>query len=188
MKVLLHVCCGICATAVAERLMCEGHRVTGYFYNPNIHPVDEYKKRLEAAKKAAEELGFELVEGPYDRERWFELVKGTEYEVEGGSRCEICYKMRLEKTYEYMRKKMFDAFTTTLSASPHKDAMLINAIGREIGDERFICADFKKKGGFARATELSDEMALYRQHYCGCIYSQEAEHRKALRHEKENHN
>jgi predicted adenine nucleotide alpha hydrolase (AANH) superfamily ATPase len=173
MKVLLHVCCGVCATAVAERLMVEGHTVTGYFYNPNIHPVDEYKRRLEAAREAASQLGFEFVEGPYDRERWFELVKGKEYEGEGGERCRLCYRMRLEKTYEYMRKKMFDAFTTTLSVSPHKDAAIINAIGRDIGGERFINADFKKKGGFLRATEMSKEMGLYRQHYCGCIYSQE---------------
>ncbi|MBD3426118.1 MAG: recombinase [Candidatus Omnitrophica bacterium] len=173
MKILLHICCGVCAGAVAEKLMIEGHRVTGYFYNPNIHPVDEYQRRLEASRKVATELGFDLVEGPYDRQKWFELVKGLEYAPEGGDRCRICYRIRLEQTYKYMREKIFGAFTTTLSVSPHKDAAVINSIGREIGGEKFINADFKKKGGFLRATEMSREMGLYRQDYCGCVYSQE---------------
>ena len=173
MKVLLHICCGVCASSVAERLMCDGHRVTGFFYNPNIHPADEYQKRLAAAAETARQLGFELVEGPYDRQNWFQLVKGKEYEPEGGARCELCFIMRLKKTYEYFSKGMFDAFTTTLTVSPLKDAELVNKIGREMGGERFICADFKKKGGFARATELSRQWGLYRQNYCGCIYSLE---------------
>ncbi|MEA3489544.1 MAG: epoxyqueuosine reductase QueH [Candidatus Omnitrophota bacterium] len=173
MKILLHICCGVCATSVVERLMCEGHTVTGFFYNPNIHPVDEYERRLEAARKVAGHMGFELVEGPYDRENWFQLVKGKEYEPEGGKRCEACFRMRLEKTYLYMKRHMFGAFTATLTVSPLKDAALVNAIGREIGDEAFICADFKKKGGFARAMEVAQELELYRQDYCGCIYSLE---------------
>ncbi|MGB2630860.1 MAG: epoxyqueuosine reductase QueH [Candidatus Omnitrophota bacterium] len=174
MKVLLHICCGVCASSVVEQLMCDGHVVTGFFYNPNIHPVDEYKERLKAAKKTAIELGFELVEGPYDRENWFLRMKGKEYEPEGGARCEECFRMRLEKTYEYFRKKgTFDAFTTTLSISPLKDALLVNRIGYEIGQDRFISANFKKRGGFARAIECAKEWGLYRQHYCGCIYSKE---------------
>ena len=181
MKVLLHICCGVCAAAVAEKLMIEGHEVTGFFYNPNIHPVSEYKKRLDAASEVARELKFELVEGLYDRERWFELAKGAEYAPEGGERCERCFRMRLEKTHQYMRKNMFDAFTTTLTVSPLKDATLVNSIGREIGDEKFICADFKKKGGSQRAGELAKEMGLYRQNYCGCIYSLEEMERKHAR-------
>lgn len=153
--------------------MCEGHTVTGYFYNPNIHPADEYMKRLDAAKKVAKEIGFEFIEGKYDRENWFELIKGTEYEPEGGKRCELCFRMRLKDTYEYSKKHMFDKFTTTLSVSPHKDVVLVNQIGREIGGEDFICADFKKKNGFQRAMEMAKEMGLYRQGYCGCIYSKE---------------
>ena len=94
MKVLLHICCGVCAGAVTERLMIEGHSVTGFFYNPNIHPVDEYERRLDAARKVARELGFELIEGIYDRENWFQMVKGKEYEPEGGARCEMCFIMR----------------------------------------------------------------------------------------------
>jgi len=178
MNVLLHACCGVCASAVVERLLCDGHPVTLYFYNPNIHPVDEYKRRLEAAKKVALEWGVGFVEGPYDRERWFESVRGAEREPEGGKRCEICYRLRLEKTYEYMKWNNFDAFTTTLSVSPHKDARLINDIGIDIGGDRFIVADFKKKGGFQRANELSEEWGLYRQNYCGCVYSEEEMHRR----------
>jgi len=173
MKILLHICCGVCATAAAERLMCEGHSVTGFFYNPNIHPVDEYKKRLETAQKVASEMNFDLVEGPYDRERWFELVKGHEYDPEGGKRCQICFRMRLKKTYEYMKKHIFNMFTTTLTVSPHKDVTLVDCIGREIGGDSFYSADFKKRGGFQRAMELSKEWDLYKQKYCGCIYSLE---------------
>lgn len=173
MKVLLHICCAICAGAAVEHLMCEGHNVTGFFYNPNIHPSDEYEKRLESARRIARHLNFELVEGVYNREKWFSEIRGNEYEPEGGKRCEICFSMRLRKTYEYLRKKMFDAFTTTLTMSPLKDVSLINFIGREIGDEKFILEDFKKKGGFNRSSVLAKELDLYRQNYCGCIYSLE---------------
>lgn len=174
MNILLHICCGICAAPVAERLMRDGHRVTGFFYNPNIHPEDEYGRRLEVARRVAKEVGFELIEGPYDRERWFEAVKGKEYSPEGGARCIVCYEMRLRKTYEQMRKKNLDAFTTTLTVSPHKAAETINKVGMDIGGEKFLLFDFKKRGGFQRATELAKEWGLYRQHYCGCIHSLEA--------------
>jgi len=173
MKILLHICCGVCAAAVVEKLMTEGHTVTGFFYNPNIHPVDEYERRLGAARRVSDELGFKLIEGPYDRENYFLAVKGHEYDAEGAGRCKICFRLRLEKTYECMKKHMLNAFTTTLSVSPHKDAMVISGIGREIGGERFISADFKKKGGFARSQDLAKEWGLFRQHYCGCIYSLE---------------
>ena len=181
MRVLLHICCGVCAAAVIERLMCEGYRVTGFFYNPNIHPGDEYDKRLEAARSACGEFGIELVEGLYDREKWFEAIKGKEYEPEGGMRCETCFYIRLKKTYEYHMKKMFDAFTTTLTVSPLKDALLVNRIGYEIGGDRFIPADFKKKGGYTRAMELSREWGLFRQDYCGCIYSLEEKYAREKR-------
>jgi predicted adenine nucleotide alpha hydrolase (AANH) superfamily ATPase len=174
MKVLLHICCGVCASSVAERLMCEGHTVTGFFYNPNVHPADEYERRLEAARKVSRELGFELARGPYDRENWFQLIKGKEYEPEGGSRCETCFRMRLEKTYEYFRKKGdFKFFTTTLTVSPKKDALLVNRVGCDIAPDHFMAANFKTKNGFLRATELAREWGLYHQHYCGCIYSKE---------------
>jgi len=147
--------------------MCDGHRVTGFFYNPNIHPADEYERRLKAARETARQLGFELAEGPYDRQRWFELVKGKEYEPEGGGRCAVCFAMRLEKTFEYLRKNMFDAFTTTLTVSPMKDVTCVNDTGRRIGGERFICADFKKRGGSARTAELAREWGLYARTIAG---------------------
>lgn len=153
--------------------MCEGHTVTGYFYNPNIHPEDEYRRRLDAAEKAAAGIGFELIEGPYDRERWFTAVKGLEYDKEGGGRCLVCYEMRLRKTFETMKKKGFGAFTTTLTLSPHKCSSAINEIGRKIDEDHFILCDFKKKGGFSRAGEIAVEIGIYRQNYCGCIYSLE---------------
>lgn len=179
MHILLHICCGVCAGAVAEKLMIEGHTVTGYFYNPCIHPQDEYKRRLGAAKKVAEVLYFDIIDEKYDRENWFELIKGMEYSPEGGNRCKECFGMRLCKTFDFFkRKEIYDKFTTTLSISPHKNADLINEIGREIGGEKYMLADFKLKGGFQRASEMAKEMQLYRQDYCGCIYSQEEMIRK----------
>ncbi|MFH1412054.1 MAG: epoxyqueuosine reductase QueH [Candidatus Omnitrophota bacterium] len=173
MNILLHICCGVCATTSAEQLLCEGYKVTGFFYGPNIHPVDEYQKRLQAAKRVAKELSFDLIEGPYDRERWFEAVKGKECDGEGSGRCDICFRMRLERTYELFRKKGFDLFTTTLTAGPMKDAVKVNAIGYDIGGDKFIPYNFKKKDGFKRAVELAKEWGIYRQTYCGCVYSQE---------------
>jgi predicted adenine nucleotide alpha hydrolase (AANH) superfamily ATPase len=174
MRILLHICCGVCAGSVAEKLMVDGHKVTGFFYNPCIHPKDEYQRRLEVARKIALDMGFDLGEGPYDRETWFELVKGREYDPEGGARCRICFDMRLRRTFEYFREKgVFDLFATTLSVSPHKDAEVINSAGRAIGGDKYMISDFKRKGGFQRAMEIAKEHGLYRQDYCGCIYSLE---------------
>jgi epoxyqueuosine reductase len=173
MKVLLHICCGVCAGPVIEKLLCRGYTVTGYFYDPNIHPADEYERRLASAQKTANELNIELIEGKYDRERWFEAVQGTEYEPEGGKRCEICYRLRLQKTYEYAKRHMYDAFTTTLTIGPMKKAETINRIGLEIGADRFIADDYKRNGGSERAALLSRELGLYRQDYCGCVYGHE---------------
>jgi len=161
--------------------MCEGYVVTGFFYNPNIHPVDEYKKRFAQVQVASKELGFELFEGPYDREEWFLRAKGNEYAKEGGERCSICFRMRLEKTYEYFKKGDFSYFTTTLSVSPHKNVTLINKIGMDIGGDKFLLRDFKKQDGFKRSQELSKEWHLYRQHYCGCIYSLENSYEEKIR-------
>lgn len=179
MRILLHACCGICAASVIERLLTDGHSITVYFYGPNIHPVDEYRRRRDACRKAAREWGVEFAEGLYDRETWFAAVRGLEYNPEGGERCAECFRLRLERTFETMRKEGFDAFCTTLTVSPHKDADVVNATGRSVGGDAFIAADFKKKGGFQRAGELSSEWGLYRQHYCGCVYSEEEAHRRS---------
>lgn len=184
MRVLLHMCCAVCASIAIERLLCEGHTVTGYFYNPNIHPQDEYSKRLKATKRVANEYGIELVEDKYDREVWFERIKGLEYEAEGGARCEECIKIRIERTFRYFKDNHYNMFTTTLTAGPMKNAELVNRIGIEFGKDNFICANFKKQDGFKRAIEIAKELDLYRQHYCGCVYSQEESIKREMNNEK----
>ena len=171
MKVVLHICCGVCAAGVVERLTLEGHEVLGLFYNPNIHPLEEYKRRLEATYKVAKEINFPLEVGPYTPEEWFEETSSLENEPEGGQRCEVCFRLRLKQAYLYLKDCGWDAFTTTLTVGPRKSALTVNRVGQEIGGDRFLVRDFKKKAGFQRATELAKKWALYRQDYCGCIYS-----------------
>ena len=171
MKVVLHICCGVCAAGVVERLILEGHQILGLFYNPNIHPLEEYERRLEAAYKVANELNFPLEAGPYTPEEWLKETSSLENEPEGGRRCEVCFRLRLKKTYLYLKDCGWDAFTTTLTISSRKSADAINQAGQEIGGDTFLVRDFKKKEGSQRATELAKKWALYRQNYCGCIYS-----------------
>lgn len=171
MKVILHICCGVCAAGAADVLLNEGHLVTGFFYNPNIHPAAEYGLRLEAARRTAEKLQFDLAAGPYDVENWSRATLDLGGEPEGGARCSICYRMRLEKTFGFMQEKGADAFSSTLTISPHKSANEINRIGNEIGGLNFISRDFKKNDGFKKAAENAKRWGLYRQNYCGCIYS-----------------
>lgn len=171
MKVLLHICCGVCAAGVVERLHSEGHTVLGLFYNPNIHPVEEYQRRLDVARRVAIEFGFSLTELPYEPDEWFRQTEALADEPEGGRRCEVCFRLRLLKAYNYMIEQQTDAFTTTLTIGPRKSAGIINRIGREIDEERFLVRDFKKKAGFQRAIELAKQWELYRQDYCGCVYS-----------------
>jgi len=152
-------------------LLSEGHQVSGFFYNPNIHPLEEYNRRLEVACQVAEELDFPLEVAPYTPEEWFKETKSLENEPEGGRRCEVCFRLRLKRAYRYMESCGRDAFTTTLTISPHKSAAVINKVGKEIGGNRFLVKDFKKREGFKRAIELAKKWTLYRQNYCGCIYS-----------------
>jgi len=172
MKIVLHICCGVCASGVVERLTSEGHQVLGLFYNPNIHPTEEYHRRLEAAHRVAQELNFPLEAAPYTQEEWLKETNGLENEPEGGKRCQVCFRLRLKQAYLYMKEHGYDAFATTLTISPHKSAEVINRIGWEVGGERFLARDFKKKAGFQSAMEMAKKWALYRQNYCGCIYSQ----------------
>jgi len=171
MRIVLHVCCGVCAAGVVERLTSEGNQVVGVFYNPNIHPLEEYDRRLEAALEVAQKLDFPLVVNPYETAEWFKKTNGLANEPEGGKRCEVCFRLRLKQTYLYMEERGWDAFTTTLTISRHKSADVINRIGREVGGDRFLVRDFKKKDGFQRTIELAKEWGLYQQNYCGCIYS-----------------
>lgn len=172
-KLLLHVCCAPDATAVVERLS-GSYSVIAFFYNPCIHPEEEYRKRLSEAKKVAEIMGFELIEGEYDVKKWEEEIRGLEDEPEGGKRCWRCYHMRLERTSSCARQLGIKLFTTTLSISPHKNFEKIREIGDDIARMnglRFIGENFKKMDGFKRSVELSRSLGLYRQNYCGCRFS-----------------
>lgn len=171
MKIVLHICCGVCAAGVVEVLAAEGHQVTGFFCNPNIHPAEEYQRRLDTTYRVAQELGFALQVGPYTPEEWLEETASLKHEPEGGKRCQVCFRIRLDKTYDYLSDCGADAFTTTLTISPRKSAQVVNKIGQEVGGERFLVRDFKKKDGFKRAIQLAKRWELYRQDYCGCIYS-----------------
>ena len=171
MKILLHICCGVCAAGVAERLIREGHEVLGFFYNPNIHPREEYQRRLEVAREVAGRLNFPLEEGAYTPEAWFRETAALAGEPEGGKRCEVCFRIRLKAAYLRMKEQGGDAFTTTLTVSPHKSDEVVNRVGWEVGGEKFLARDFKKQDGFKRASELARKWGLYRQHYCGCTYS-----------------
>jgi len=177
MKILLHICCGVCAGSVAERLLSEGHQLAGYFFNPNIHPIAEYEQRLEFARKVANRFGFPLELTVYEPEKWLNDTVALAHEPEGGKRCEVCYRISLQATYTWMKSHDFDAFTTTLTVSPHKLAEVVNRVGKEIGGEKFLPRDFKKQDGFKRATDIAKELGLYRQHYCGCVYSLNQQHR-----------
>ncbi len=166
---LLHTCCAPCLDGliVAEN-------PTLYFYNPNIHLEEEYKKRLEEVKKVAKKFNLSLIEGEYNKDKWFELVKGFEKEPEKGKRCEICFKMRLEETAKKAKELGIKNIATTLTSSIYKDSSLINKIGEAIAqkyDLKFFRLNFDKKGVDPKSLKLSKELNLYRQKYCGCIFS-----------------
>lgn len=174
---LLHSCCGPCSSYCLE-VLSKYFFVTVLWFNPNIHPKEEYLLRLENQRKIINTLpvthpvNLEVL--PYGADRYFEFVKGFENEPEGGERCELCFLQRLEKCAEYAKENGFDYFTTTLTVSPHKNAPLINSIGEELQEKygvKFLPSDFKKKNGYKRSTELSKKYDLYRQDYCGCIFS-----------------
>jgi len=169
-KLILHVCCAPCATHVVETLNPE----LAYFYNPNIHPEKEYLHRLSEFRRYANGVHLPFIEGDYHPEAWFDLVRGHESDPEGGERCRICFKMRLQSTAEVARKEGCDAFATTLTIGPTKNAEIINRLGHEAAKSKgliFIPGDFKKNDGFTRSCILSREFNLYRQNYCGCTFS-----------------
>ncbi|MDI6782712.1 MAG: epoxyqueuosine reductase QueH [bacterium] len=173
LSLLLHICCAPCSTQVIRSLAQE-FAVTGYFYNPNIYPPDEYQKRLETMQQYATQLGIPLLFGRYDTTQWLEAVQGYEAEPEGGPRCTICYRFRLDQTAKQAKEAGFNYFATTLTISPHKPASVINQIGLELAEKysvSFYPADFKKKDGFKQSCTLAKEFQLYRQTYCGCKYS-----------------
>ena len=176
-KLLLHVCCAPCSSYVLEYLS-NYFNITVFYYNPNISSFEEYKKRLNEEKRFVKEYPFKeeisIIDGEYDNERFEEEIKGLENEKEGGARCFKCYRLRLSKSAKYARDNNFDYFTTTLTISPYKNANKLNEIGSELEEEygiKYLYSDFKKKNGYKRSIELSHEYNLYRQDYCGCVYS-----------------
>ncbi|MFH0854597.1 MAG: epoxyqueuosine reductase QueH [bacterium] len=173
-NLLLHSCCAPCAVRVAL-MLDKKYKLTLFFYNPNIHPEYEYKKRLEELKKFSKERKFNLVVGDYDTADWFDKTIEHAGDYERGERCSICYSKRLENTAKYAKNNNFDIWGTTLTISPHKSAEVINCIGKNFEIEygiKFLESDFKKKDGFKKSLELSWQYNFYRQNYCGCLYSQ----------------
>lgn len=176
-KLFIHSCCAPCSSYVLEYLSAY-FDITVFYYNPNIHPEDEYNRRVEEqqnlikAMPLASEVHF--IKGEYTPKDYYDKVKGLEKEPEGGERCFVCYELRLREAAKLAAELGFEYFTTTLSISPHKNAAKLNEIGEKLAEEykiRHLPSDFKKKNGYKRSIELSREYDLYRQDYCGCIYS-----------------
>ena len=172
-KLLLHACCAPCSSAVIERLK-DVFDVTVYYYNPNIDTADEYTVRAEELKRLCKAFSLSAVIEKYDPEIFYETVKGYEDLPEGDKRCFLCYELRLKYAAKYAKEHNFDYFTTTLTISPLKNAEKLNAIGYKTQEEfkvKFLPSDFKKRNGYYRSIELSKEYGLYRQNYCGCVFS-----------------
>ena len=176
-RLLLHSCCAPCSSYVLEYLS-EYFSITVFYYNPNIYPPEEFGKRVEEQERLIRELPAKhpvsFLEGPYEPECFYEMAKGLEQIPEGGERCFRCYRLRLLETAQMARAGGVDYFTTTLSISPLKNAQKLNEIGARLAEEYgvpYLFSDFKKRNGYKRSTELSAEYGLYRQDYCGCVYS-----------------
>lgn len=179
-KLLLHACCAPCSSYVVEFLK-EYYDITILFYNPNIYPKEEYELRLREEIKLAEHFNVELICGDYYPQDFFDEVKGYENEPEGGERCLRCFRQRLLFTAKKAKELNFDYFTTSLTISPLKNAENLNKIGVEVGKQEgveFLLSDFKKRGGYARSVELSNQLGFYRQNYCGCVYSKKDQNLK----------
>lgn len=179
-RLMLHSCCAPCSSYTLEYLS-RYFEITVFYFNPNISPESEFEKRYEEQKRLIEALPSEnkisLIKGEYKPEEFYEIAKGLEDAKEGYERCFKCYRLRLEKTAEIANKEGFDYFCTTLSISPLKNSQKINEIGFEVAEKysvEWLPSDFKKKEGFKRSIELSREYDLYRQDFCGCIYSKRA--------------
>lgn len=176
-SLLLHSCCAPCSSYVLEYLS-DYFKITVLYYNPNIYPAEEYLRRMEEQKRLIAEMPLKnpvrFEEGKYDSDRFFAEVKGLEKEPEGGSRCHKCYELRIREAARAAKAGGYDYFTTTLSVSPHKNAAKLNELGQQISGEYgipYLSADFKKKNGYLRSIRLSEEYGLYRQKYCGCLFS-----------------
>ncbi len=174
-KLLLHACCAPCSSYVLEYLT-QYFDITVFFYNPNISPEAEYRHRVEEIQRLIREMcpSVKFIEGRYEPQHFYEMAKGLEQEPERGVRCHKCYRLRLSESAAAAREGGFDYFTTTLSISPQKDSAVLNRIGAEVSDSTgvpYLFSDFKKRGGYQRSIELSARFSLYRQNFCGCVFS-----------------
>ena len=176
-RLFLHSCCAPCSSYVLEYLS-QYFEITVYYYNPNIFPAEEYDKRVEEERRLIESMEFQhpvdLIAAPYHPEEFYKIARGYEKEPEGGERCLRCYELRLREAASMAARLGYDYFTTTLTISPLKRADKLNEIGERLAAEYGVAclpSDFKKKNGYKRSTELSKEYGLYRQDYCGCVYS-----------------
>ena len=172
-SLLLHCCCAPCSSACLERLK-DYFDITVLYYNPNIEDEEYFKRKAELSRLIKETGWAKEIDCDRDKEKYYSAVRGLEKEPEGGKRCEVCFQLRLEKTVEIAEKLGFDYFATTLTISPLKDAKLINGIGERLADgkrTKWLYSDFKKRDGYLQSIRLSEKYSLYRQDYCGCIYS-----------------
>lgn len=176
-KLLLHSCCAPCSSYCLE-LLSEYFEITVFYYNPNIYPPEEYHMRAKEQERFIEQFPakhqISFVEGRYDTAKFYEMAKGMEQLKEGQERCFACYEMRLRESCEYAKANGFDFFTTTLSISPLKNSAKLNEIGAKLENEygvSYLFSDFKKQNGYKRSTEISNEYDMYRQYYCGCVFS-----------------
>lgn len=176
-SLLLHSCCAPCSSYVLEYLS-NYFRITVFYYNPNIYPEEEYRRRAKEQEVFISNLkskyDIKFIEGNYDSESFYAIAKGLENQKEGGERCTRCFELRLGEAAIVAKEGNYDYFTTTLSISPHKDAKRLNEIGDKLSKEygkSYLYSDFKKKEGYKRSIELSKEYNLYRQDYCGCVFS-----------------
>jgi predicted adenine nucleotide alpha hydrolase (AANH) superfamily ATPase len=176
-SLLLHSCCAPCSSYVLEYLS-KYFKITIFYYNPNIYPEEEYLRRVKEQQDLIKEIDhkyeIKFIEGIYDSNKFYEIAKGFEGQKEGGERCFRCYELRLNEAAKIAKDKGYDYFTTTLSISPYKNASKLNEIGEKLAKQyeiKYLYSDFKKKNGYKRSIELSNKHNLYRQDYCGCIFS-----------------
>ena len=181
-SLLLHSCCGPCSSYVLEYLSRHFSRITVLYYNPCIHPKEEFQKRLAEQQRLIEQMPMgcpvDLLVPSYEPNTFLEAVKGLEHCPEGGERCQVCFAQRLQKTAEIANQMQYTYFATTLTVSPHKNAVVINEVGQSAAEEQkvlYLPSDFKKKEGYKRSLVLSKEYELYRQDYCGCVFSMRGE-------------
>lgn len=189
LRLLLHSCCAPCSSYVIEYLSAY-FQITVFYYNPNIYPDEEYDKRVDEQMRFIRSFParypVDFLRGDFEKERFYQAVRGYEQEREGGERCFRCYRLRLLKAVETAKQIGADYFTTTLSISPLKNAAKLNEIGEELAEQYgvpYLNSDFKKKNGYQRSVELSAAYGMYRQDYCGCIFSRqerEAQKRTAV--------